>query len=67
MKKDISYFFHNVEKWSAYLKNPAVFTLQDFNSMFNNFFILLRKELNYNFKDYFLRNHLNYLSYNPDP
>ena len=44
---------HNAEKWSNTLKNPAVFTSQVFNSMFDHFSTLRRKGLNYNFQEYF--------------
>ena len=37
----------------TYLKNPAVFTSQVFNSMFDHLSTLPRRGLNYNFQEYF--------------
>ena len=53
MKKDMNHLLHNPEKWSNILKNPAVFTSQVFDSMFDHFSTLRRKGLNYKFQGYF--------------
>ena len=55
MKQNINHFLHNVEKWSNILKNPSIFTSQDFKSMFDHFSTLRKKGLNYNFQEYFKR------------
>ena len=54
-EKDSSHFVHNVEKCSSYLKNPVVFILQGFKSLFNHFCTLRRKGINYNFQEYVKR------------
>ena len=55
MKKNINHFVHNVERWSNILKNPSIFTSQDFKSMFDCFSTLRKKGLNYDFQEYFKR------------
>ena len=52
-KNNINHFLQTVEKRSDIIKNPAVFTSQDFKSTFDRFSILQRKWLNYNFQECF--------------